>query len=184
MRAVPATVIPMPQQREQPDDADDDPLGPIKRALLGAGGRSVFVETTAGAHGQDRQDAPRQDWQQKRLGANPPETLAALLSQTSNMVMAAAGVDPIIAGLSRGDGTLAREAYRRFERLTLQPLGRLMQTELRLKLDAPDLTISFNSLRSSDFAGIGRAYKALKDSGMSPAEINELLDLGGRNVEA
>lgn len=185
MRAVPATVIPMPQQREQPDDADDDPLGPIKRALLGAGGKSVFVETTAGAHGQDRQDAPRQDWQQKRLGANPPETLAALLSQTSNMVMAAAGVDPIIAGLSRGDGTLAREAYRRFERLTLQPLARLIQTELRLKLDAPDLTISFNSLRSSDFAGIGRAYKALRDAGMSPSAINELLDLGGgRNVEA
>ena len=180
MRAVPATVIPMPQQREQPDDADDDPLGPIKRALLGAGGKSVFVETTTGAHGQDA--APRLDWQQKRLGANPPETLAALLSQTSNMVMAAAGVDPIIAGLSRGDGTLAREAYRRFERLTLQPLARLIQTELRSKLDSPDLTISFNSLRSSDFAGLARAYKALKDSGMSPAEINELLDLGGRNV--
>ena len=184
MRAVPATVIPMPQQREQPDDEDDDPLGPIKRALLGAGGKSVFVETTAGAHGQDRQDAPRLDWTQKRLGPDPPETLAALLSQTANMVMAAAGVDPIIAGLSRGDGTLAREAYRRFERLTLQPLARLIQTELRSKLDAPDLHLSFNSLRSSDFAGLARAYKALKDSGMAPAEINELLDLGGRNVEA
>ena len=98
--------------------------------------------------------------------------------------MAAAGVDPIIAGLQRGDGTLAREAYRRFERLTLRPLGRLIQTELRAKLDAPDLTISFNSLRSSDFVGLARAYKSLRDAGMSTGEIAELLDLGGRNVEA
>ena len=184
MRAVPATVIPMPQQREQPDDADDDPLGPIKRALLGAGGKSVFVESMTGALGQDRQDAPRQDWQQKRLGANPPEALGELLKTTANMVLASTGVDPVIVGLQRSDGTAHREAYRRFERLTLQSLARLIQTELRSKLDAPDLTISFNSLRSSDFAGLARAYKALKDSGMSPAEINELLDLGGRNVEA
>ena len=182
MRAVPATVIPMPQQREQPDDADDDPLGPIKRALLGAGGKSVFVETTAGAHGQDRQDGL--DWQQKRLGPDPPETLPTLLSQTADMILAAAGVDPVIVGLQRSGGTAHREAYRKFERLTLQSIARSLEPELREKLDAPSLRLSFNSLRSSDFAGLARAYKSLKDAGMSPAEINELLDLGGRNVEA
>lgn len=183
MRAAAASVIPMPPG-ETPANEDDDPLGPLKGVLIGAAGKSVFVESTAGAHGSDFRDRPQQDWTQKRLGANPPETLSVLLSQTGNAVMAAAGVDPIIAGLQRGDGTLAREAYRRFERLTLQPLGRLIEPELRAKLDAPDLTISFNSLRSSDFAGLARAYKALKESGMSPDEISELLDLGGRNVEA
>ena len=141
MKAVPATVIPLPQQRETSDNEDDDPLGPIKRALLGAGGKSVFVETTAAGHGADPRDAPRQDWKPQRLGADPPETLSVLLGQTANMVMAAAGVDPIIAGLSRGDGTLAREAYRRFERLTLQPIARMIEPELRAKLDAPELTI-------------------------------------------
>ena len=184
MKAVAATVIPMPEQREKPDNEDDDPLGPIKRALLGAGGKSVFVETTGAAHGQDRQDAPRQDWQQKRLGPDPAESLSGLLGLTGHMILAAVGVDPVIAGLQRSDGTAHREAFRRFERLTLQPLARLIEPELRAKLDAPDLALSFNSLRSSDFAGLARAYKALKDSGMSPAEINELLDLGGRNVEA
>ena len=183
MRAAAANVIPMPPG-ETHDDPEADPLAGLKNALKAASGKSVFVETTAGAHGADYRDRPTQDWQQKRLGPDPPETLSTLLSQTGNAVMAAAGVDPIIAGLQRGDGTLAREAYRRFERLTLQPLARLIEPELRAKLDAPDLTISFNSLRSSDFAGLARAYKSLREAGMSPGEIAELLDLGGTNVEA
>ena len=37
----------------------------------------------------------------------------------------AVGVDPVLAGLVKGDGTLAREAYRRLERLTPQPLARI-----------------------------------------------------------
>ena len=69
----------------------------------------------------------------------------------------AVGVDPVLAGLVKGDGTLAREAYRRFERLTLQPLARIAEAELAVKLDAPDLALSFDSLRASDFAGVARS---------------------------
>ena len=180
MRAAAASVIPMPPG-ETPEDEDDDPLAGLKTALKAAGGKSIFVETTAGAHGADYRDRPTQDWQQKRLGPAPPESLGQLLDSTANHVLSASGVDPLVAGLTRGDGTAHREAFRRFERLTLQPLARLIEPELRLKLDAPDLTISFNSLRSSDFAGLARAYKSLREAGMSPGEINELLDLGGLN---
>ena len=183
MRAAAANVIPMPPG-ETADDPEADPLAGLKNALKAASGKSVFVETTAGAHGADYRDRPTQDWQQKRLGPNPPETLGELLTTTANQVLSATGVDPLVAGLVRGDGTAHREAFRRFERLTLQPLARLIEPELRAKLEAPDLHISFNSLRSSDFAGLARAYKALKEAGMSAAEINELLDLGGTNVEA
>lgn len=187
MTAASAHVLPMPagaegeptDDDEQTDDADD----PIRAAIRDAAGKSVFVESTQGSHGGDYRDRPAQDWQQKRLGPDPPDALSTLLGQTANMVLSAAGVAPIIAGLERGDGTLAREAYRRFERLTLQPMGRLLEPELRRKLDAPGLSISFASLRSSDFAGLARAYKALKESGMSAAEINELLDLGGTNAQ-
>ena len=183
MRAAAANVIPMPPG-ETPDDPEADPLAGLKNALKAASGRSVFVETTAGAHGGEYRDRPTQDWAQKRLGPSPPETLGELLTTTANHVLSATGLDPLVAGLARGDGTAHREAFRRFERLTLQPLARLIEPELRAKLDAPDLTISFNSLRSSDFSGLARAYKSLKESGMAPEEIAELLDLGGRNVEA
>ena len=178
MRAAAGTVIPMPPG-ETPEDPENDPLSALKTALTEAKGKSVFVESTAGAGGHDFRDRPSQDWAQKRLGADPPESLGELLTTTSNHVLSACGVDPLVAGLARGDGTAHRESFRRFERLTLQAIARLCEPELRAKLDAPALSISFNSLRSSDFAGLARSYKALKEAGMSPNEINELLDLGG-----
>ena len=114
---------------------------------------------------------------QKRLGADPPTTLAGLHDTTAFAVLAACGVDPVLAGLRAGDGTLAREAFRRFERLTLQPLARIAETELAAKLDAPDLELSFNTLRASDFAGVARAFKALLEAGLSPSAAAEQLDI-------
>ena len=175
-KAAAGTVIPMPPGENTPD-ADDDPLAPLKSAIVAGRGKSVFVETTAGAFGGDTRDAPRQDWVQKRLGANPPEALAGLLDSSATQVLAACGVDPVLTGLSKGDGTLAREAYRRFERLTLGPLARIVESELASKLDAPDLSLNFDSLRASDFAGIARGLKAMLESGLTKEQVGKLLDL-------
>ena len=176
MQALSATVVPVPPS-ETPDNADDDPLAPLKTALLNAKGKSMFAETMRSAHGADHRDAPAQDWIQRRLGSNPPEVLAGMLDSTALHVLAACGVDPVTVGLKTGDGTLAREAFRRFERLTLQPLARIVETELREKLDAPELVLNFDSLRASDFAGIARAYKGLVEAGISGDAASSLLDL-------
>ena len=53
---------------ENTEDEDDDPLSGLKSGIVKAKGKSVFVETTAGAFGADTRDAPREDWKQKRLG--------------------------------------------------------------------------------------------------------------------
>ena len=176
MQAAGAYAVPMPPG-ENADDDDDDALAGLKAAVVKAKGKSVFVESTAGSFGGDTRDAPRQDWVQKRLGADPPETLAELLDVTALHVLAACGVDPVMAGLARGDGTLAREVYRRFERLTLQPLARMVEAELSAKLDAPDLALNFDGLRASDFAGVARAYKALTEAGLSPDAAAGQLDM-------
>ena len=175
-RAVSAYGVPMPPGENAEND-DDDSLAPLKAAILKAKGKSVFVESTRGAFGGDHRDAPREDWAQKRLGADPPETLAGMLDSTATQVLAACGVDPVLTGLTKGDGTLAREAYRRFERMTLQPLARIVEAELAAKLDAPDLALSFDSLRASDFAGIARAYKALTEAGLTPDAAAAQLDM-------
>ena len=162
---------------ENTDDEADDPLSGLKSAIVQARGKSVFVETTAGSFGGDTRDAPRQDWVQRRLGADPPAALAGLHDTTAQAVLAACGVDPLVCGFARGDGTAMREAYRRLERLVLGPLGRIVETELAAKLDAPDLALSFDSLRASDFAGIARAYKALTEAGLSPDAAAGQLDM-------
>ena len=175
MKAAGGYVLPMPPA--EADDDDSGSLGGLKGVLAKLSGKTAFVESTRGAFGGDVRDAPAQDWVQKRLGPAPDQTLASLHDTTATAVLAACGVDPVLVGLSKGDGTLAREAYRRFERLTLQPLARVVEGELRDKLDAPDLTLNFDSLRSSDFAGIARAFKALVETGVTPDTAGALLDL-------
>lgn len=172
--ALSATVIPMPPTRT---DDDDDPLAALKTALIGSKGKSAFVESTQTSFGGDHRDAPRGDWEQKRLGPSPPESLVALHGAAAEAVLGACGVDPVLAGFRTGDGTLAREAYRRFERGLIQPLGRLVETELRAKLDAPDLSLSFASLRASDTATLARAFKALVEAGLSAEAAAAILDL-------
>ena len=176
MGAASGTVIPMPPG-ETADDEEDDALTGLKNAVASAKGKSVFVESTAGSFGGDVRDAPRQDWVQKRLGPNPPEALAALHDTSAVAVLAACGVDPVLAGITKGDGTLAREVYRRFERLTLGPLARVVEAELRAKLDAPDLALSFDSLRASDFVGVARAFKGMIEGGLTRDQVAKLLDL-------
>ena len=176
MSALPASVVPMPPG-ENTDDEDEDPLAPLKARLVGAKGRSLLVESTRGAFGGDHRDAPRDDWTQKRLGPNPPETLADVHDRSAHAILAACGVDPVLVGWTRGDGTLAREAYRRFDRLGLQPVARTVADELRAKLDAPALSLSFDSLRASDFAGVARAFKAMVEAGVSVDAAAAILDI-------
>ena len=170
-----ATVIPMPASGE--GDEDDDQLGGLKSSIHAARGRSVLVETLRAALGGDHRDAPLGDWQQKRLGPTPDATLLELHDRTERGVMAACGVDPILVGLDRGDGAASREAYRKFERLTIQPLARQVERELRDKLDAPSLRLRFDSLRASDFAGIARSYKSMVEAGLTPQQAGAILDL-------
>ena len=177
MRAAAGHVIPMPANRNQASDDASDPLNALRTSITNAKGKSLFVSSTRGGFGGDPRDAPTRDWKQERLGPNPPDTLNTLLDTTSQQILAAIGCDPILVGLSRGDGTLAREAFRRFERTTLRPLARIVETELRDKLDAPSLALDFNNLRASDFAGVARSYKALVEANVSPAAAAAALDL-------
>ena len=178
MNAASAYPVPMPSDSENEEDSEaEEKLAKLRAAIHRAKGKSVFVGTTRGAFGADRRDAPARDWKQERLGPEPPTGLSSVHDSSALSVLAACGVDPLMTGLSRGDGTALREAYRRFERLTLAPLARIVTTELRDKMDAPNLTLTFNSLRASDFAGIARSFKAMVEAGVSTDAASAILDI-------
>ena len=176
MRSATGTVIPMPPG-ETPENEEDDTLGQLKNALLSARGKSVFVESTASAGGGEYRDAPAQDWVGRRLGPDPPSELRGLLAQTGKDVLSALGVDSVLVGMVSADGQSSRLVYQHFVDLTLAPLARLIETEVRLKLDVPDMTISFRSLRSADYATLARAFRSMKDVGVPVGEIARILDL-------
>ena len=74
------------------DDEDDDPNRDAKLALRGARGDAVLVETTSAAAGDGSAASPRRDWDPRRLGPDPPETLALLRRDSFAMMLAACGV--------------------------------------------------------------------------------------------
>ena len=68
------------------------------------------------------------------------------------------------------DGTAQRESYRRFLHSSLKPLARIIESELRVKLDAPNLELDLSDLRAGDTATVSRAFGSFVKAGMHPED--------------
>lgn len=148
-----------------PKDGDDDTIADIRASIKKAAGRIVTVETSAGNWGDGgRANAPREDWQTNRFGADPPMPLVSLNSEAAKGVLGACGVP--VELLTGGDGTGQREAWRRFLFGTVGPLGKLVAAELTRKLEVP-VSIEWDELRASDLQGRARAVGSLVKAGAS-----------------
>lgn len=158
-----------------PKDGKDSTLNTLKEQLGKLKGKAAFVETTAGGWGQGQTQAPRGDWTQKRLGATPPDALVTLRNDADRLVLGLCGVP--IGLLERTDGAAMREAWRQLLHATIAPLGRLVETELREKLDAPGLTLGWAELRASDIAGRARAFGSMVTAGMDVEKAARLSGL-------
>ena len=103
---------------------------------------------------------PDSDWKPRRVGADPPASLAELRTGAALSVYGACGVPPSLVTLP-ADGTGQREAWRRFLHGSVSPVARLVETELRDKLHVPDLRLDFGALYAADVMGRARAWRSL-----------------------
>ena len=78
----------------------------------------------------------------------------------------------------------ARESWRRFVLGTMNPMLRVCESELRLKLDRPELTLSLVDLRAGDLQGRARATAAkamavrnLVTAGLSVADARAAVEI-------
>ena len=126
-------------------------------------GKLLAAETTRGGYG-DKANAPQDDYQVRRIGASPPAALVELRRDADTILLAACGIP--VELVNGGDGAALREAYRRLLFGTIQPISAIVETELRDKLDSPELNLGFGELRAADIASRARAFKGLVDSGM------------------
>ena len=148
--------LPMPGK-----DGQDSTTDALRSDIRSARGSMLTVESMASAWRSG--EAPPSDWMQKRFGPSPPDGLVKLLGTASMEVMAACGLSPSL--FLDGDGVGKREAWRQALFGTIQPLGKLVETELRNKLDAPDLKLSWAELRASDLQARARSFKNMVDGG-------------------
>ena len=146
-----------------PIDGDDAGLTTLRKNLGEAQGGTMLVESTAGGFG-DAQAAPRQDWVPRRFGADPPEVLALLRSDSALQVANACGVaGELITGTSPGTGR--REAWRQFLHASAAPVAKLVAQELSEKLEI-EVTLNLDDLHASDVSGRARAFQSLVGGGM------------------
>ena len=132
------------------------------------------VETVAAGWGEGKGSAPSGDWVQKRIGMAPEAPTVTLRSDVAQAILAACGVPtPLVTS---GEGSSAREAWRRFLHSTAQPLASLVAHEARLKLSVPELAITFNRLFASDLSGRARAFQSMVGAGM---DIQKAASLAG-----
>ncbi|MYE88215.1 hypothetical protein F4X33_04385 [Candidatus Poribacteria bacterium] len=128
-------------------------------------GKGILVPSTAGAWDQGSNSAPRQDWLPQRLGANPPAVMPILRQGVGDHMAAAAGVPGALLS-SQVDGTGRREGWRQFLHSLVVPVSEIVLEELRLKLETPDLKLSFDSLFASDVQGRARSLGSLVQAGV------------------
>ena len=160
-----ALLIPVPQ--DGGDGSESDPLATLKTDLKSANGGVVLTETTSSGWTEGMTAAPRRDWQQARIGPEPPEILGSLRKEVFRDVMRACGVPSAL--VDDADGTAQREAYRRFVMTSCEGLARRMQEEIEAKLEE-SIDLDFGSMWAHDVVGRSQSCKRLVDAGMPLGE--------------
>ena len=147
-----------------PSDGEDSTVQGLKQDIAKARGRTALMEVG------DWGDAgvARVDLQSRRFGAEPPASLVELADYASREVMSACGYNANLFGA--GQAAALREAWRLALFGVLAPLGRLVQAEIRSKLDE-ELTIGWQELRASDLSGRARAFQSMVGGGMNVADV-------------
>ena len=147
---------------------------------LKVGGHAVAGDTA----NRGVQTEPAQRHKPQYYGPEPEVVMQGLRSDTGRDILSAFGVSPVLFS-ERGDGTGQREAWRRFVFSTLAPLARMIQAELRAKLDATAM-VSIHELRAADEDGRSRAvmrraqaFKVLREAGIEDGEARRLAGLEG-----
>lgn len=160
-----------------PTAGDDESVVKLKSDISALKGKTAVVETTAGGWGEGRLAAPSQDYQPKRIGPSPPESVISTARHNQLSILAALGVPVEI--VQPADGTGQREAWRRCLHGTIQPLGRILSYELS-RVYGRRVNLNFDALMASDIQGRARAFQSMVGGGM---DVNEAAAQSGLLVD-
>ena len=159
-----------------PVDGQDSTVTKLRADLRNLRGQLALVESVQSMHAGAAGNAPRGDWEARRIGANPPAAEVELLGRATVEVLSACGVPPGLFGRDADAGQ--RESFRRFMHSTLEPIARLIAEELSAKFDAP-MALNLDRLFAADLAGRARSFGTMVKSGMPTDKAAALAGLLG-----
>ena len=143
-------------------DGEDQTVTDLKADIAKLKGSTAVVEGMG--TGWEAGGAGRMaDWQTRRIGATPPDSLIMLMMEARKEILSACGIPPTL--FDRSSDASAREAWRMCLHATIAPLGGIVAAELTAKLDA-SVVLDWTELRASDLAGRARAFQSMVGAGM------------------
>ena len=157
-----------------PIDGQDATVEGLKADIANARGKMALIEM--GDWGNAGGDS-RVGLKSERFGADPPASLVELVDVSSREIYAACGFNSALWGGSQAASV--REAWRLALFGVLAPLGRLVESELKAKLD-DEVSLSWQELRASDLSGRARAFQSMVGGGM---DISKAIAVAGLMVE-
>ena len=145
-----------------PDTSSSGVLQAEIRALRGGVGLVDSVTSAkwgAGPAGKNLTEYPV-----RRIGGDPPEALVSLRRQAEESILAACGIPQAV--LSGGQAVAAREGFRLFTFLTIQPVARAIALQIAERFDTP-VSFDFSRLGAADISARSRAVGTFVTAGMS-----------------
>lgn len=120
-----------------PSDPGDDSYKDWKSQLSGSKpGALVIGKTFSGASASGLGQTPRGDWDEKRLGPNPPASVTDLRGNVQASILFSMGIDPAVLATDPASGAL-KEAQRTFVSGPATSLAAMLAEELSAKLEVP-----------------------------------------------
>ena len=162
------SLLGMPESPQIDEAGDVRPLDAFRGDLFKAKGGTLITEYSGNADPEAPTGHRGTRIENQRFGMMR-ETVDALRTATGRDVLAACGVPPTLM-VPNSDGTAQREAYRRFLHTALRPMARLMESELQLKLDAPDLRLDMGELHAADSEARSRSFRNFIQAGVHPED--------------
>lgn len=156
-------VVPPQTAKAGPDGEEVDPLVLLRADVARARGKSILLESLKAAAGET---AAGREWAFNRLGPHPPEVMEAIREGAFRAVLAATGTPPSM--FISDDGTAQREALRRWHQNLVLPMARILEHELREKLET-EIALRFDAY-PLDLQGRAVAFSKLIQGGMEPGE--------------
>ena len=147
----------------------------LRADIRGLSGALATVESMASSWSEgDKRTAPSREWESRRLGASPPDSVIHLQDLASKEIMSACGISPAL--FSSTAAASAREAYRQFLFSVISPLGKIVSAELSKKLET-QVILTWGELRAADIMARARSYGSLITAQMDPVRAAQLTGL-------
>ena len=156
--------------------------GQLQTEIRGMKGEVALVDSvSASKWGTGATGATFSEYPLRRIGADPPETLAKLRREVEESVLASCGIPQ--SALTAGDGAGSREGFRQFLHLTITPVALAVAGQVAARFET-EVSFNFDRLMASDLSGRARAFQSMVNGGMDVAKAAALAGLMSNDAAA